>query len=115
MLIGSEIAGRMEFNSWLVGSNVKVVATHPGLTVTHLNRHIPPVRLLGMNVKKGALGSIVSATVEEVENGSYIGPGNCFNINGNPVVLAPSNDALDEGFQNRLWKISEDVTGVKLD
>ena len=97
-----------------IGSNVKVITTHPGLTVTHLNKHIPPVRLLGMNVKKGALGSLVAATVDELENGSYVGPGGCFNINGYPVVLTPSDDARNKDYQDKLWKISEDVTGLKL-
>jgi hypothetical protein len=54
-----------------------------------------------------------AATDPEAVNGSYWGPGGCFEISGAPAPARIPPAALDRDRCRRLWEVSEELTGVK--
>jgi len=99
---------------------LEVVATHPGFTATDLQRHSLKFRLLGkflaQSVEKSALSNVRSAVDPEVhELGplDWVGPSE--GRKGYPVVDATvCTYASNETAQDRLWQLSESLTGVTL-
>ena len=69
------------------------------------------VRFIGHGKDAGAQ-SIVRAAIEG-DGGSYWGPDGLFNQRGKPVQQAPSDNALDHDVAARLWRASEELTGVE--
>ncbi|WP_033337517.1 SDR family NAD(P)-dependent oxidoreductase [Catenuloplanes japonicus] len=102
------------------GSTV-AVAAHPGLSNTELARHTPaalrvPVTLLAplltQDACMGALPTVRAATDPGVLGGQYYGPGDRGEIRGYPKLVTSSPDSLDRVTQQRLWTVSEQLTGV---
>jgi NAD(P)-dependent dehydrogenase (short-subunit alcohol dehydrogenase family) len=98
------------------------VAAHPGIASTELIRDVPaavrviaPViaPLLTQSAAAGALPSLRAATDPAVLGGQYYGPGGRGERRGNPRVVASSPQSYDRALQQRLWSVSEDLTGVK--
>ncbi|MFC4629996.1 SDR family NAD(P)-dependent oxidoreductase [Promicromonospora alba] len=98
------------------------VAAHPGLASTELVRDIPaalrliaPVigALVSQSAAGGALPSLRAATDPAVLGGQYYGPDGRGELRGNPHVVASSPQSYDRALQQRLWSVSEDLTGVK--
>lgn len=98
------------------------VAAHPGLANTDLLRNAPAAfRLIGpivapfisQNAAMGALPTVRAATDPAVLGGQYYGPDGRGEFRGNPHVVASSPQAQDVTLQQRLWTVSEDLTGVK--
>jgi NAD(P)-dependent dehydrogenase (short-subunit alcohol dehydrogenase family) len=97
------------------------VAAHPGGARTELNRNMPVVfrgkswglaRPITHPAGIGALSIARAATDPGITGGAYIGPGGWQEFTGYPVLLQPSDRALDPELQYRLWQESERLTGV---
>ena len=97
------------------------VAAHPGVAATELPRNAPaPVRLpitwlaplLAPSPAKGALPTLRAATDPSVLGGQYYGPGGPLEIIGPPRPVTSSAESYDMAVQQRLWAVSEELTGV---
>ena len=102
-------------------ANTIAVAAHPGLSNTELMRHIPGTNLPGVmraaglvtnSPAMGALATLRAATDPRVLGGQYYGPAGFQELRGNPVLVSSSAQSRDEAIQNRLWAVSEELTGV---
>ncbi|MBS1695305.1 MAG: SDR family NAD(P)-dependent oxidoreductase [Actinobacteria bacterium] len=99
-------------------------AAHPGSSATELPRYLPPVvrmvtapimPLITQSAAMGALPTLRAATDPSVLGGQYVGPAGFAEMRGYPKVV-PSNDAShDVAVQQRLWTVSEELTGVVFD
>ncbi|MFD5178047.1 SDR family NAD(P)-dependent oxidoreductase [Nocardia sp. NPDC058379] len=97
------------------------VAAHPGVSNTELVRNSPaafrvPVTwlapLLTQKPEMGALPTLRAATDPAVVGGQYYGPGGLGEIRGYPKLVTSSADSHDQAVQQRLWSVSEELTGV---
>ena len=98
------------------------VAAHPGLSNTDLGRNLPAALrvpltwvapLLGQKPEMGALPTLRAATDPAVTGGQYYGPGGRGQNRGYPKLVTSSSDSHDETVQQRLWTVSEELTGVE--
>ena len=98
------------------------VAAHPGVSNTELVRNSPaPLRvvadrvapLLTQSAAMGALPTLRAATDPAVLGGQYYGPDGRGEVRGHPEVVTSSPQSYDLAVQQRLWSVSEDLTGVK--
>ena len=98
------------------------VAAHPGGANTDLGRNLPaPVRvflpvvapLIAQPPAMGALPTLRAATDPGVLGGQYYGPAGLAEQRGHPHVVSSSDQSHDLAVQQRLWRISEDLTDVK--
>ncbi len=96
------------------------VAAHPGLANTELMRYSPAAArllftwlgpLLVQKAPMGALPTLRAATDPAVTGGQYYGP-RLAEIRGCPKLVTSSRDSHDEAVQQRLWTVSEQLTGV---
>lgn len=99
------------------GENTIAVAAHPGLSDTELMRHmpgflVPAVSLVAQSAAKGALPTLRAATDPSVTGGQYYGPDGLGEASGNPKVVGSSKQSHDVQIQERLWSVSEQLTGV---
>ena len=97
------------------------VAAHPGVAATELVRHVPGAGLPGVNwlsgkllnsAEMGALPSLRAATDPAVRGGQYYGPDGFRELRGYPKLVSSSKQSQDVAIQERLWKVSEELTGV---
>ncbi|MFD4356008.1 SDR family NAD(P)-dependent oxidoreductase [Nocardia sp. NPDC058518] len=97
------------------------VAAHPGVSNTELMRNTPaalrlPVTwlapLVTQNAAMGALPTVRAATDPAVAGGQYYGPGDRWELRGYPKLVTSSSDSHDRAAQQRLWTVSEELTGV---
>ncbi len=99
------------------GFDTIAVAAHPGGTNTDLARHNFIFGLLGSIIgqspEMGALPTVCAATDENIEGGDYTGPDGFGEFYGNPIKVDSNRLSKDEMIAKRLWKISEEMTGVK--
>jgi NAD(P)-dependent dehydrogenase (short-subunit alcohol dehydrogenase family) len=105
-------------------TNVISTAAHPGGADTNLGRHVEGrwwwglLRLLTMpitqNAAMGAMPTLRAATDPEAMAGDYIGPGGFMGMRGYPIKVECSNEARDVDIAKRLWKVSEDLTGIHI-
>jgi NAD(P)-dependent dehydrogenase (short-subunit alcohol dehydrogenase family) len=99
------------------GSDVRVTAAHPGWTATDLSRTAGGMTrflnpLIGMKPHDGALPTLRAATDPAAAGGSYWGPAHFFEMNGPPVPARVAKRAKDAAVAERLWNVSEELTGV---
>ena len=94
-------------------------AVHPGLTTTELSRHGGLMdyvtRFFGQDVSMGALTVLRAATETELKGGEFFGPDDFLELGGYPVKIKPSKLSKDENIADKLWAVSEKLTGVKFD
>jgi NAD(P)-dependent dehydrogenase (short-subunit alcohol dehydrogenase family) len=97
------------------------VAAHPGTSNTELTRNLPVIirpaaavvgLLLFQNAAMGALPTLRAATDPDVKGGQYYGPDGLGEQRGHPKLVSSSKQSHDEDLQRRLWKVSEELTGV---
>jgi len=92
-------------------------ATHPGWTATNLPVHRPVVRMLnpliGQKPEMGALPTLYAATAPAVQGGDYYGPRGWFGLRGYPAKVRSSNRSHDTVVAEKLWWVSEELTGVR--
>jgi NAD(P)-dependent dehydrogenase (short-subunit alcohol dehydrogenase family) len=98
------------------------VAAHPGVSNTELTRNTPAVLrvplawiapLITQKPEMGALPTLRAATDPTVVGGQYYGPGGRREIRGYPKLVTSSADSHDRATQQRLWTVSEELTGVR--
>ncbi len=108
------------------GLNVKALAAHPGYSSTHLQTAGPELAGSGVRTRlwgainkvaqtaaMGALPTIYAAVVEGLESGTYYGPDGVAEMRGYPRKVGSNRRSRNVDDQERLWTISEDLTGVK--
>ena len=97
------------------------VAAHPGVAATELVRHVPGASLPGVNwlsgkllnsSELGALPTLRAATDPAVRGGQYYGPDGFRELRGYPVLATSSKQSQGVAVQERLWTVSEELTGV---
>ncbi|MBV0924372.1 SDR family oxidoreductase [Halomicroarcula limicola] len=110
-------------------SDLLSVACHPGYADTELQFRGPresgsSLRMLGMQVanavlaqsaEQGALPMLYAATADTVIGGEYVGPGGLMDMRGSPEFQQSSEASRDEADAERLWDVSEELTGVAYD
>jgi len=105
-------------------SRLLSLAVHPGVSTTSIFENGPGtmnlkaimVKLLApvlmQNDEAGALPTLYAATSPDAHGGEYIGPNGFGELKGSPVVVQPRPQALDVAVGERLWTVSEELTGV---
>jgi NAD(P)-dependent dehydrogenase (short-subunit alcohol dehydrogenase family) len=97
------------------------VAAHPGVSNTELTRNTPAALrvpatwlapLLTQKAEMGALPTLRAATDPAVIGGQYYGPAGRGETRGYPKLVTSSPDSHDQAIQQRLWTVSEELTGV---
>jgi len=71
--------------------------------------------VFGQSAEMGALPMLFAATSDEVIGGEYVGPVGLFNMRGHPGFQESSEESSDQDVAERLWDVSEDLTGVEYD
>ena len=100
------------------GKNTIAVAAHPGGSNTDLGRHmpallrVPAMQLMSQSAEMGALPTLRAATDPTVRGGQYYGPGGFGGLRGHPILVSSSKQSHDTDLQQRLWRVSEELTGV---
>lgn len=104
------------------GSPAISVFAHPGYSATNLQRSGPTGavkavlaisnRVLAQRPERGALPTLRAATAPGVEGGDYYGPDGLGEMRGAPKKVRASADAYDPEVGARLWRVSEELTGV---
>jgi NAD(P)-dependent dehydrogenase (short-subunit alcohol dehydrogenase family) len=101
------------------------IAAHPGLSKTSLMDNAPgaggrvaPVyrllrALLMQPAAQGALPTLFAATARQARGGAYYGPDGMGEARGHPAVARIPPAATDTTAAARLWKVSQDLTGVR--
>ncbi|MFG3558516.1 SDR family NAD(P)-dependent oxidoreductase [Micromonospora sp. NPDC047557] len=98
------------------------VAAHPGVSNTELVRNSPavvraPITWLAPVITQpaaaGALPTLRAATDPSVLGGQYYGPDGLGEVRGYPKLVTSSPESYDVTVQQRLWAVSEDLTGVR--
>ncbi|WP_410818441.1 SDR family NAD(P)-dependent oxidoreductase [Micromonospora sp. 050-3] len=98
------------------------VAAHPGISNTELARNAPAVvrrpltwlaPVITQPATAGALPTLRAATDPSVLGGQYYGPDGVAEARGYPRLVTSSPESYDVSVQQRLWAVSEDLTGVR--
>ena len=118
-------AFELDRRSRAAGLDLVSIAAHPGWAATNLQSNGPrrPLArlvlgvgslLLAQSADGGALPILCAATAPDLPGGAYLGPDGSGERRGYPRLVAPSPAALDVGVAERLWAVSETLTGVTL-
>ncbi|MFK7931004.1 MAG: oxidoreductase [Myxococcota bacterium] len=118
-----------ELDRRLRGADLGVtsLAAHPGYSNTNLQSVGPKVsgnklmgaimrlgnQVMAQGADQGALPSLRAAIDPKAEGGQYYGPSGILEVAGPPVVVKANEHARDAADANRLWEISEELTGVR--
>lgn len=105
------------------GADDLALAAHPGIAATGLADHFLSgklswlirgiMKILFQSAKMGALPGLRAATDPQAEGGSFYGPGGKGERSGYPVVVSSNEASHNLQDAAMLWKISEDLTGVR--
>jgi len=106
------------------GEDTISLAAHPGFAATDILHREGDGRLADLQRRLGApfiqtaaqaaRAQLRAATDPTAHGGQYFGPANRMQTEGPPVPVPPSRRSLDEEAQDRLWELSERVTGVEV-
>ena len=98
------------------------VFAHPGYSATNLQSSGPTGvtkallaisnRVVAQSPERGALPTLYAATAPGVEGGAYYGPDGFAELRGFPTKVEAISDAYDPEIGQRLWRVSEELTGV---
>jgi NAD(P)-dependent dehydrogenase (short-subunit alcohol dehydrogenase family) len=101
------------------------VAAHPGTSATELDRYLPTAkltdavpllqRMTSQPAEIGALPQLYAATMPDVIADDYWGPDGFLEQRGYPRRVGRSEAASDDDVADRLWRLSEELTGVTYD
>jgi NAD(P)-dependent dehydrogenase (short-subunit alcohol dehydrogenase family) len=106
--------------------NLTSVAAHPGYAATNLQTAGPRMegaalmerlsllgnRLFAQTAAMGALPTIYAAAAPGVRGGDYYGPSSVGEMWGSPKQVRSSGRSRDLEAAARLWRVSEELTGV---
>jgi NAD(P)-dependent dehydrogenase (short-subunit alcohol dehydrogenase family) len=121
ILFALELQRRCEAASW----NVLSVAAHPGYASTELQLAGPRMtgnsakyhgyavlnKVVGRGSAAGAQPTVYAATAT-LPSGAYVGPSGFFEVKGSPAIVRARRKAYDPVLAERLWRLSERITGV---
>jgi NAD(P)-dependent dehydrogenase (short-subunit alcohol dehydrogenase family) len=120
LMFAFELQRRSDAKGWGLLSN----AAHPGYALTSLIPNGPGTkglnyqfsrllaRFLSQSPAEGALPTLFAATAAEARPGGYYGPNGTLELIGTPGIARSSRRAQDEATAQRLWDVSEQLTGV---
>jgi NAD(P)-dependent dehydrogenase (short-subunit alcohol dehydrogenase family) len=125
LLFAYELQRRSDAGGW----GIRSTAAHPGYTATNLQSSGPglgggvmsifntTIARLGNLVyaqseEMGALPALYAATVPDMPPGGYVGPSGIGEGRGHPQLVNSTKASRSEEDANRLWEISEELTGV---
>ncbi len=101
------------------------VLAHPGYSATNLqstgptgllNLMMKPANaIFAQNAARGALNQLYAATAPEVRSGEFYGPDGIGEMRGHPTRVQPVTSATDPLTADRLWRVSEELSGVRFD
>ena len=105
------------------GDATLAVASHPGWARTELQRTSFQnglgkwfygcfARFLSQDAHHGALPLLRAALDPTAQGGDYYGPGGCMEFIGAPVKVKSNEHSHNTANQQRLWQVSEQLTGV---
>lgn len=121
LMFAYDLARRLAASAKATGTTTIAVAAHPGVAATELTRHLPGANLPGVNwlsgkllntAEMGALPTLRAATDPAARGGEYYGPDGFRELRGYPRLVSSSAQSRDVAVQERLWKVSEELTGV---
>lgn len=99
------------------GKETIATAAHPGWTETNLQQHSSGLqflnRFLAMQPEQGALPTLYAATASDVPGGAYYGPNGLAEMRGYPKQVGSSKLSQNREISQRLWAVSEELTGVR--
>jgi NAD(P)-dependent dehydrogenase (short-subunit alcohol dehydrogenase family) len=103
------------------GSDVRALAAHPGWAATNLQQHTGSWlqdtmmqignKLIAQSDSAGALPTLYAAT-QDLVGASYVGPDGFREGRGHPTLVGRSEAASDSATAEKLWTLSEELTGV---
>jgi NAD(P)-dependent dehydrogenase (short-subunit alcohol dehydrogenase family) len=105
------------------GSELRSLAAHPGYAATNL-QFAGPARfyekafmavtntVIAQSADMGALPTLYAATAPDLPGATFVGPDGFMEQRGHPKVVGAAGRAYDEDAQDRLWEVSEELTGV---
>jgi hypothetical protein len=110
-----------------LGLDTMVVAAHPGYADSKLMEKGPEMngrtffikagrvvnRIVAQPTHMGALPSLYAATAEDAKHRAYYGPRGFSGMRGYPERVYPNRKKISKDVQERLWKLSEELTGVE--
>jgi NAD(P)-dependent dehydrogenase (short-subunit alcohol dehydrogenase family) len=110
-----------ELQRRLTDADTIAAAAHPGVSKTELDRNTSAWLRLVTNTSglfaqtaaMGALPTLRAATDPAVLGGQYFGPGGFGHVRGYPTTVRASGRSHDAHVQQRLWAVSEELTGVR--
>lgn len=126
LLFTFELARRID----TAGLDIVAAAAHPGYADTNLQSAGPRMSgrtfseramsvfntLFAQDAARGALPTLYAATAPGARNGSYYGPDGLAEQRGeHPKEVGASARARDVAVAQRLWDVSEELTGVTYD
>ncbi len=104
-----------------VRSPVRALAAHPGWAATNLQGRTENVvqntllavanRIIAQSDAMGALPTLYAAT-QDLPGDSYVGPDGFSESRGHPKLVGRSSTARDPKTALRLWRLSQELTGV---
>ncbi len=104
------------------GSAVRAIAVHPGYAATALQSKTQDRvqdtvmrllnRLIAQSDEQGAWPTLY-AVVADLPGDSYVGPSSWGELRGSPKLVGRSAAACDDASAQRLWELSEHLTGVR--
>jgi NAD(P)-dependent dehydrogenase (short-subunit alcohol dehydrogenase family) len=118
LMFGLELSKRAA----AAGSPLRSLIAHPGYSATNLQFAGPahvwerwPMavfnRVYAQSADMGALPTLYAA-VANLPSGTFVGPDGMFEGRGHPQVVSGTSRAYDEDTAQRLWDVSEELTGV---
>ncbi|TNF22369.1 MAG: SDR family NAD(P)-dependent oxidoreductase [Deltaproteobacteria bacterium] len=113
LLFSQELGRRLA----AAGADTVSAAAHPGYTATNLQNTVTTFKLAnpiaGQSPARGALPTLYAAVAPDVASGDYYGPCGPFELRGRPGRARIAPQARDEAVAQRLWSVSEELTGVR--
>jgi NAD(P)-dependent dehydrogenase (short-subunit alcohol dehydrogenase family) len=117
LLFTSELQRRLD----AAGSSVRALAAHPGYAATNLQNRTESTlqntvmaignKVIAQSAEMGALPTLYAAT-QDVPGNSYLGPDGFQEQRGHPTLIGRSGAARDTETAEKLWTLSEELTGV---
>ena len=105
-------------------ANTASVIAHPGVAVTNIVSNgmgsglkarvvSTAIALFAQSDDRGSWPTLYAAVAPAAHGGGYYGPDGFAEIKGTPVEVKPTARALDAAAGERLWEVSERMTGVR--
>lgn len=108
----AELDRRLKKSGW----NIITLAAHPGYTATNMDLGNffmrLSTRLFAQKPAIGALPALYAAAAPEAKAGEYYGPGGMKELTGYPKLAEARPETKDASLGEKLWALSQKLTGV---